>query len=632
MTAFRNSEGKEYSPGELIQFDGVTYSLGGKTRNLPVSQTYLKQLMQAVQATDPSLRVKIVSGGQPAKGSGGKRTGSTRHDVGPDGYSNTADLILVRNGKEVRPGDDKALYSRFLQNAAATGFTGIGHYGWGVHIGGGKPAAWGPSTGSRDLDPEFAKAINAGRKSYASGVRLPYVDIPATAPTPLTAGQAIADKRQAYRAANPDTDLEDALMKWAGIEASPRSAPAPLTKSPLIQQKQREAAAAVRPATLGSPTPAPAAQTAVPTWDAFYDDVMGVPNVNKASSGRQDRARPVVAPNYMSPATPQQVASLYEGVYPKPKVAATLPPPGSGLSSEQRNAMLAMPKASPTAGNLVVREASNRPDQTWGVGGANQAGTTQLPRDVRPSSLPPAPKLSPLLADLETPRPTQVPVKTAPKLSAPGAGLSAEQRFAMSKLPDDPVLAELNGSAPKRSPLAAGAQGAAAADLKALETAKRFAAGPAPAPAPKVAPVPLPKPQFQPMQQPKLGVVKPEQASTPKGGGLMGLISERLADAPIMRIADALMNGGKGKSIFAPGSGASRLAEMLMASGGATPFTNSGVPGQWGSGANTGPGSPGWTPGTITHDWNTTGVSPSGNDLSFATRSQQTSSRWNTDY
>jgi hypothetical protein len=72
-------------------------------------------------------------------------------------------LVLLRNGRAVLPDDDHALYEKLLENAAASGFPGIGHYSWGVHIGGGTVAAWGPTKSSASLDPKFTAAIARGR-------------------------------------------------------------------------------------------------------------------------------------------------------------------------------------------------------------------------------------------------------------------------------------------------------------------------------------------------------------------------------------------------------------------------------------------------------------------------------------
>jgi hypothetical protein len=109
--------------------------------------------------------VKIVSAGQDPIGTpGGRRTGSTRHDIDKTTREGaTADLVLIKNGRPVLPDDDHALYEKLLENAAAAGFPGIGHYSWGVHIGSGSVAAWGPTKSSASLDPQFAAAIAKGR-------------------------------------------------------------------------------------------------------------------------------------------------------------------------------------------------------------------------------------------------------------------------------------------------------------------------------------------------------------------------------------------------------------------------------------------------------------------------------------
>jgi len=89
----------------------------GKIRNKPITKLARGQIATAVAATDPNLEVMLVSGGQDATGT--RRTGSTRHDHG-----NAGDVVLVRDGKPVTPKQDPELYERFLENAAAAGFTG----------------------------------------------------------------------------------------------------------------------------------------------------------------------------------------------------------------------------------------------------------------------------------------------------------------------------------------------------------------------------------------------------------------------------------------------------------------------------------------------------------------------------
>lgn len=135
----------------------------GKIRGLPITADVQGKLAVATAAMGPNVVAKVTSGGQPTKGmaalTGARRKGSTRHD---DGKS--ADVVLVVDGKEVTPMQNPALYEKFLENAAAAGFTGIGHYAWGVHVGGGSVAAWGPNTKSDTLAPRYAAAIERGRK------------------------------------------------------------------------------------------------------------------------------------------------------------------------------------------------------------------------------------------------------------------------------------------------------------------------------------------------------------------------------------------------------------------------------------------------------------------------------------
>lgn len=141
-------------PVPQVQFIDET---GGKIRDKPVQGWVFDGMARAAAATDPRIAIKIVSGGQDGAGEGGKRTGSTRHDHG-----HAADIVLVVDGKPVRPSENKELYATFLRNAAAAGMTGLGHYEWGIHVGGGPKAAWGPDKTSNTLDPTFAKAINEG--------------------------------------------------------------------------------------------------------------------------------------------------------------------------------------------------------------------------------------------------------------------------------------------------------------------------------------------------------------------------------------------------------------------------------------------------------------------------------------
>lgn len=188
-------------------FPGVNYRLG-PTRQLPLSGQYVTQLMDVVKRTDPNLTIDITSAGQVQQGQEGPRTGSTRHDVDHTGHGHTSDLVLVRDGKPIRPMDDQELYARFLQNAAAAGFTGIGHYDWGVHVGGGSKAMWGPSTGGGSINPVFAQAIENGWKgNWAAG----------TLPPSPTGPQPDAPKPRAPDATATPMNPSGAAFSFEGV-------------------------------------------------------------------------------------------------------------------------------------------------------------------------------------------------------------------------------------------------------------------------------------------------------------------------------------------------------------------------------------------------------------------------------
>jgi len=127
------------------------------------SENQLKQMAAARGITNPVDIAKFVNA---------RRTGSTRHDVHDHGKSGTADFVLSYNGKDVTPDQNKKAYAKLFR-AAAPYFPGIGHYGWGVHIGGGNEMFWGPNTRGQDHD-EFngdLTLLAAVREGRAAGGR-----------------------------------------------------------------------------------------------------------------------------------------------------------------------------------------------------------------------------------------------------------------------------------------------------------------------------------------------------------------------------------------------------------------------------------------------------------------------------
>lgn len=123
----------------------VTESQGTKAaiRRGAITPELRAQLTHAGRAT--GLDVEVTSGGQPSHGP--NRTGSHRHDHG-----NAADLVLrdAKTGRmlDMRNPADAARMAKFTEEAVRAGATGVGA-GLGymgphtIHIGGGRPAAWG---------------------------------------------------------------------------------------------------------------------------------------------------------------------------------------------------------------------------------------------------------------------------------------------------------------------------------------------------------------------------------------------------------------------------------------------------------------------------------------------------------
>ena len=112
-------------------------------RKQPLSPRLKSVLDQAAAAA--GVEAVVYSGGQPPLGSGGPRTGSTRHDNG-----NAADLYLMKDGRKLADTnpDDRAIMAKFVSAAVSAGATGVGagHDYMGpsnIHVGFGKQATWG---------------------------------------------------------------------------------------------------------------------------------------------------------------------------------------------------------------------------------------------------------------------------------------------------------------------------------------------------------------------------------------------------------------------------------------------------------------------------------------------------------
>jgi hypothetical protein len=138
------------SPGAAVASDAMTalgrghvrYANDGKIRDKPLSA----DLERATSfLSDMGITMEVFSGGQDGIETGGRRTGSTRHDHG-----NAADVFFYKDGRRLdwsNP-DDVPLFQEIVRQGRAAGITGFGA-GPGymqpgsMHIGFGAPAIWG---------------------------------------------------------------------------------------------------------------------------------------------------------------------------------------------------------------------------------------------------------------------------------------------------------------------------------------------------------------------------------------------------------------------------------------------------------------------------------------------------------
>ncbi len=120
----------------------LNYRNAGATRNRPLDP----KLVNAFSfLEEKGIRMDVFSGGQAGIGSGGPRTGSTRHDHGM-----AADVFFSKDGRRLdwaNP-DDLPIFKDIVSQARARGVTGFGA-GPGymqpgsMHVGFGKPGVWG---------------------------------------------------------------------------------------------------------------------------------------------------------------------------------------------------------------------------------------------------------------------------------------------------------------------------------------------------------------------------------------------------------------------------------------------------------------------------------------------------------
>ena len=148
--------------------DWLEYANQSATRNKPISGE-LKNAMSFLG--DMGVKMKVISGGQDAKGEGSRRTGSTRHDHG-----GAADADFYKDGRKLdwNNPDDLPIFQEIAKKARSRGVTGIGagddYMGAGRrHLGFGKEAAWGAGGKGENAPAWLSAALNGVTPSVSGG-------------------------------------------------------------------------------------------------------------------------------------------------------------------------------------------------------------------------------------------------------------------------------------------------------------------------------------------------------------------------------------------------------------------------------------------------------------------------------
>jgi hypothetical protein len=157
----------------------------GKIRDMPIAAA-LHQILSDAGGVAGIDIVRVTSGGQAALGSGGRRTGSTRHDNG-----NAADLKLERANRALAftIADDMPFFEAFIASAVRKGATGVGA-GVGymgtqtLHVGFGDAAVWGAGGKNANAPGWLKQAFQQGRSAASANSDRGLPVAPITSPAP----------------------------------------------------------------------------------------------------------------------------------------------------------------------------------------------------------------------------------------------------------------------------------------------------------------------------------------------------------------------------------------------------------------------------------------------------------------
>lgn len=225
-------------PGSM---DWLNYANQAATRNQELSP----ELVEALKfLPEMGLGVEVFSGGQPAKGSGGARVGSTRHDNG-----NAADLYFTKGGERLNPAtaspEDKILIAQALRRMKDNGLTGFGH-GDGYmapgsfHVGFGRAGQpeqltmWGAGGRGANASPFLRQALASEAPAAPQAAASPFRD--SWRERPQIQGENTAPVIQARNGGNSQ---RDALIQLLSDQNAPPSVRA--MRGPVLQTLMQDA-------------------------------------------------------------------------------------------------------------------------------------------------------------------------------------------------------------------------------------------------------------------------------------------------------------------------------------------------------------------------------------------------------
>ena len=245
----------------------LSYTNQGATRNRKTVPRLESILTQGASGVPGIGRIEIFSGGQAAKGSGGARTGSVRHDHG-----NSADIrVYDTQGRQLRPDNaqHQATLGALVERWRSLGATGIGAGpgymgGSGIHVGFGSDIVWGAGGRSKNA-PAWLRAAHARGASGQVG----------SPPTQLASGtnQALGGSPQQFDpfASGPAPEQG---------QASQLAGPADQGQGGQQQQVQQALAALASAAQSGPRRQTPVLDTQTPDLSVF--DIQNSPILQQA--------------------------------------------------------------------------------------------------------------------------------------------------------------------------------------------------------------------------------------------------------------------------------------------------------------------------------------------------------------